>query len=54
MRTIRIRGTVIAIVLVVGLLPVAAQTNWKVERTIHIGGDGGWDYHESCAPPPVC
>src|SRR5215472_5023112 len=22
----------------------AAQTNWAVEKTFHIGGDGGWDY----------
>ena len=44
MRTITIRVTVMVIVLVVGLLPLAAQTNWKVERSIQIGGDGGWDY----------
>jgi hypothetical protein len=23
---------------------VAAQGNWAVEKTFHIGGDGGWDY----------
>jgi hypothetical protein len=23
---------------------VAAQANWGVERTFHIGGEGGWDY----------
>jgi hypothetical protein len=23
---------------------VAAQVNWAVEKTFHIGGDGGWDY----------
>lgn len=22
----------------------AAQTNWKVDKTFHIGGEGGWDY----------
>jgi DNA-binding beta-propeller fold protein YncE len=27
-----------------GLLPVSAQTNWKVLNTFHIGGEGGWDY----------
>ena len=21
-----------------------AQTDWTVAKTIHIGGDGGWDY----------
>jgi len=24
--------------------PVAAQGTWAVEKTFHIGGDGGWDY----------
>ena len=27
-----------------GLLPVKAQSGWTVEKTINIGGDGGWDY----------
>jgi DNA-binding beta-propeller fold protein YncE len=22
----------------------SAQTNWKVEKTFHVGGEGGWDY----------
>lgn len=26
------------------LLPAAAQSNWHVQRTIPVGGDGGWDY----------
>ncbi len=25
-------------------LPVPAQTNWQVEKTFKIGGQGGWDY----------
>jgi hypothetical protein len=24
--------------------PVAAQGTWAVEKTLHIGGEGGWDY----------
>jgi DNA-binding beta-propeller fold protein YncE len=28
-----------------GVLSCAsAQTNWKVDKTFHIGGEGGWDY----------
>jgi len=26
------------------LLPAVAQSNWGVVKTLHIGGDGGWDY----------
>ena len=26
------------------VLPAAAQSNWQVQRTFHIGGDGAWDY----------
>jgi DNA-binding beta-propeller fold protein YncE len=26
------------------ILPAAAQSNWQVQRTFHIGGDGAWDY----------
>ncbi|MGH9596797.1 MAG: YncE family protein, partial [Edaphobacter sp.] len=28
----------------IGLLPASAQTNWKVEKTFPIGGQGSWDY----------
>ena len=27
-----------------GALPVLAQGKWDVTKTMHIGGDGGWDY----------
>jgi len=27
-----------------GAMPALAQGNWSVLRTIHIGGEGGWDY----------
>ena len=26
------------------VVPASAQAKWKVARTIHVGGDGGWDY----------
>src|SRR3984893_8024663 len=25
-------------------VPVLAQTDWTVTRTLHVGGEGGWDY----------
>jgi DNA-binding beta-propeller fold protein YncE len=31
-------------VLVSGSLPALAQAKWDVTKTMHIGGDGGWDY----------
>lgn len=37
--------------LAVGLLPAVAQTaNWKVMKTFHLGGEGGWDYVTVDAP----
>jgi hypothetical protein len=45
MRTIGSKATALAIVIfVAALLPAAGQTNWKVQRSMHIGGPGGWDY----------
>ena len=42
----RVAGRKVA--LIVGImflvLPALGQSNWKVERTIHVGGAGGWDY----------
>lgn len=35
---------VLALSLLAGTLPVLAQTAWKVEKTMHIGGTGGFDY----------
>ena len=32
------------LLIVTGLLPARAQSGWRVEKTFHIGGDGGWDY----------
>jgi len=27
-----------------GALPILAQSKWAVTKTLHIGGEGGWDY----------
>lgn len=35
---------VLALSLLAGTLPVLAQTGWKVEKAMHIGGTGGFDY----------
>lgn len=42
----RVMARNVALTLAVSLLvlPALGQANWKVERTIHIGGPGGWDY----------
>jgi len=44
MRTKRIVGMSVAVLLLGGLLPAVAQTKWEVTKTLHIGGEGGWDY----------
>jgi DNA-binding beta-propeller fold protein YncE len=36
--------------LALAVLPAAAQSNWQVQRTFHIGGEGGWDYVTVDAP----
>ena len=41
------RSSVLLLISVVSLMlceRVAAQGTWAVEKTFHIGGDGGWDY----------
>lgn len=40
----------ICVALGASILPAAAQTDWKVVNTFHIGGDGGWDYVTMDAP----
>ncbi len=37
-------GFLIAVVSFALTSRVAAQGTWAVEKTFHIGGDGGWDY----------
>lgn len=34
----------ITILLFLGLLAAPAQADWAVAQTLHIGGEGGWDY----------
>jgi DNA-binding beta-propeller fold protein YncE len=41
---IRLIVTALTILLVVGLWPAAAQTDWQVVKKFQIGGKGGWDY----------
>ena len=33
-----------ALVSFTNAVPVLAQTDWTVTRTLHVGGEGGWDY----------
>ena len=43
--TIAISRLMLAIMVILSCAPtVFAQTNWAVEKTFHIGGEGGWDY----------
>jgi hypothetical protein len=44
MRMTKIIVTALALLLVAGLLPVLAQTEWEVVKTFQIGGQGSWDY----------
>ena len=34
----------LAALVLAGCLPALAQTQWSVTKTMHIGGDGAWDY----------
>ncbi len=40
----------ILMALAAAVLPISAQTNWKVLNAFHVGGDGGWDYVTMDAP----
>ena len=45
MRTAHRALAVISFLLLASMFPTAfAQPNWAVVKTLHIGGDGGWDY----------
>ena len=44
MRNMRMVIKSLAAFALAGCLPVLAQTQWDVTRTLHIGGAGGWDY----------
>ena len=47
-------GFLIAAVLCALSGHVAAQGTWAVEKTFHIGGEGGWDYVTVDARITVC
>ncbi len=45
MRDIQRHFGTLALFLLAGFVPVYGfQTNWAVKNTLHIGGEGGWDY----------
>jgi DNA-binding beta-propeller fold protein YncE len=44
MRNMRIVMSLPVMLILAGFLPVLAQAQWDVTRTMHIGGEGGWDY----------
>ena len=44
MRTIRMFLVALSMLAIAGVLPALAQAKWDVVRTLHIGGEGGWDY----------
>lgn len=44
MRNLRLVVLSLAALILAGLLPASAQTHWDVTKTLHIGGEGGWDY----------
>lgn len=44
MKTLRTILLALPGLLLAGSLPVFAQSGWQVTKTIHVGGEGGWDY----------
>ena len=44
MRSMRMVAILPAALLLACALPACAQANWGVTNTMHIGGEGGWDY----------
>src|ERR1700734_3621911 len=40
----RILSLVLPALLISSTLPILAQANWSVANTVHIGGEGAWDY----------
>lgn len=44
MRTARMVVVLAVAVLAATVLPAKAQSTWSVTNTLHIGGEGGWDY----------
>src|SRR5713226_4488332 len=44
MRITKPIATALALLFIAGLLPALAESDWQVEKTFQIGGEGGWDY----------
>ncbi len=44
MRFRRVRNFSFALAIYATVLSASAQANWVVKKTLHVGGDGGWDY----------
>lgn len=44
MRIIKSLVMASSLVLMAGAFPALAQSQWAVTKTLHIGGEGGWDY----------
>ncbi|MBV8115659.1 MAG: hypothetical protein JO300_13020, partial [Silvibacterium sp.] len=44
MRSIHRAFGLLSFLLLASMLPALAQSNWAVVKTLHIGGEGGWDY----------
>jgi DNA-binding beta-propeller fold protein YncE len=43
-KTIKVAIALLALLLFASGLSAAAQSNWRVTKTFHVGGEGGWDY----------
>lgn len=41
---IKHNASMLALLVAVALPAVAQQSGWRVTKTVHIGGEGGWDY----------
>ena len=50
MRNMWFFATSLAVLVIATCLPVLAQTQWDVTKTLHIGGPGAWDYITVDAP----
>jgi DNA-binding beta-propeller fold protein YncE len=44
MRFKQMAGFALPVLLISGAMQVSAQADWGVVNTIHVGGDGAWDY----------
>lgn len=50
MKKMRMVQSSLAALALAGCLPVLAQTQWNVTKTLRVGGEGGWDYVTVDAP----